>query len=231
MLNVNQRTSALVNIEPENPYWIDALFETDSMFIMNNQRNQQELMKLKYINGFLFMQRADGIYATADFRDKKSLVATTVAKNAYVVWRRLTDINQLLPVLVGDELFNPLTGESFGTCTEYRQISEVSNGKGKYVKLSDGKFAIKLDSLGKDCNEAFKDIRLLTWTGAKLDGDEVVVGLDDIVFKSSEIKPYMTSGKYYCMTSNRSTIEGYSGYTISKTFKPGRIFKEVYIDE
>lgn len=231
MLNVNQRTTALVDIEPENPYWIDALFDTDSMFITNNQRNQQELMKLKYINGFLFMQRADGIYATADFRDKKTLVASTVAKNVYVVWRRLTDINQLLPVLVGEELFNPLTGESFGSYTKYQQLSEVSNGKGKYIRMPNGKHAIKLDSLGEAYNEAFKDIRLLTWTGAKLDGDEVIVGLDDIVFKSSEIKPYMTSGKYYCMTSNRSTIEGYNGYTLSKTFSPGRMFKEVYINE
>lgn len=231
MLNVNQRTSALVDIEPENPYWIDAMFPTDEMFIMNHEFNQQDLLKLRYINGFMFMLRSDGVYVTADFRSKKYLVATTVARNTYVVWRRLTDINQLLPVLVDGRLYNPLTGEDFGECTDFKPISEVSAGMGIYGKYEDNKYAIKLGKLGSRISKEYKDLRLLTWTGAKWVGDEIVVGLDDIVFKSSEISPVMQRGDYLCITSPLSTIERYKSIIITKSYKANCMFKELYINE
>lgn len=231
MLNVNQRTSAIVDIEPENPYWVDAMFHTDEMFIMNHEFNQQDLLKLRYINGFMFMLRSDGVYTTADFRSKKYLVATTVARNTYVVWRRLTDINQLLPVLVDGRLYNPLTGEDFGECSHFRPISEVSAGMGIYGKYGDDKYAIKLEKLGSRTSAEYKDLRLLTWTGAKWVGDEIVVGLDDIVFKSSEISPVMQRGDYLCITSPLSTIERYKSIIITKSYKANCMFKELYINE
>ena len=59
----------------------------------------------------------------------------------------------------------------------------------------------------------------------------MVVRLDDIVFKSSEIAPVMKKGDYLCLTSPLSTIEQYKHIIITKSYKANCMFKELYVNE